>query len=602
MHEDFHDQAESRLNTLLDQARNGPTDNKRVVDAMLKSGSGRQRSCPHPTVNEASMESLIGSIIGGTSLKRSNSADKSEVTTIDYTVDSSQASMTTCYDRGMTWSAEIPSHNTVHPTPFIACNQNMGSISNIFRATASSHAMPSVPNQEMYRTIAIDDRQPTEQSNIALQPRLPAGWKVRWSNTKQKPYWVHPDFGSTWYCPGLLVNEGYEANRNELFSTDRFFQTTYQNVPNGGGADDGRNNDHDHIIRSFEIANHNAQFMQEGKKSVMSRTYDSHNLDDVDVSCMAKSAQMSERDSIRNIDMYNRVKESTEDDDAKEKTLMGANSSSCLDVSSVEISSMCLTQEFELSSAEASYSENRYLEVVDIGNDEVEHEYDDDVSRKETNEEGGDVAERSNNDDYDNVSDSDDAQIDGKHEVHSIVSDHVDVNALLNQRRKFASPLSSINEILRGSRCQSSEVSLDSSSTNNYDGLTVEHSNSYNSFEDSNQRSEDDKSASDDDNNIDVENAGVSTDIWEASNQGGFESDDYDLDLEQEKEMKASLSRGRKKYFFPPGPLCSLQFLEEIERKEFDSPLWRRMKRKRSTLSSVKAKKARQRQRLNQTF
>ena len=52
------------------------------------------------------------------------------------------------------------------------------------------------------------------------------------------------------------------------------------------------------------------------------------------------------------------------------------------------------------------------------------------------------------------------------------------------------------------------------------------------------------------------------------------------LDAEFETESKSIKSYPRKRRF-PPGPLCSFQFLEEIESGQFDSPLWRRMKRRR---------------------
>ena len=33
-------------------------------------------------------------------------------------------------------------------------------------------------------------------------PELPPGWKVRLSRSKNRPYYVHPDHGATWYFPG----------------------------------------------------------------------------------------------------------------------------------------------------------------------------------------------------------------------------------------------------------------------------------------------------------------------------------------------------------------------------------------------------------------
>ena len=39
---------------------------------------------------------------------------------------------------------------------------------------------------------------------------------------------------------------------------------------------------------------------------------------------------------------------------------------------------------------------------------------------------------------------------------------------------------------------------------------------------------------------------------------------------------------GQKRKIYPPGPFCSMQFLEEIAKGEFDESYWRRMKRSRT--------------------
>ena len=48
-----------------------------------------------------------------------------------------------------------------------------------------------------------------------LFQRLISGWGTRWSKTKKRPYYVHPDFESTWYCPGLKSTTIHGYTRGE---------------------------------------------------------------------------------------------------------------------------------------------------------------------------------------------------------------------------------------------------------------------------------------------------------------------------------------------------------------------------------------------------
>ena len=56
----------------------------------------------------------------------------------------------------------------------------------------------SSPKQQQKSQIDIDD----EYSVNTTHPELPPGWKVRLSRSKNRPYYVHPDHGATWYFPG----------------------------------------------------------------------------------------------------------------------------------------------------------------------------------------------------------------------------------------------------------------------------------------------------------------------------------------------------------------------------------------------------------------
>jgi len=739
-----HEKPSGGLDELLDRARKGPTDNKRVLDAMLTSGCGRRTLGPDPTVNESSMESIVGTIIGGTSLKRSTSIDESEVTTMDYTMDSSHASMTTCFDQGlsgrggvvaphhtasdnlhsiagkqirgailrsavpppspaksqvMSWYHEMqrasattdtrptteqnhtgamssifrtavpppptsqvmPSYQENHRTSSItdirqqtepifrtavpppsssqaissyqemqrasaitdtrpSSDQNqMGAMPSILRPAvppppSSSQAMPSY--QELYRASDItNSRPPTEQNHTVVQPPLPAGWKVRWSNTKQKPYWVHPDFGSTWHCPGVIVNDGSEFRRNEVFNAELRFETnnhpTASYVPSGNMAQSTVPGERDNTNMRHNNNDHISKFTQEDPNTSSSGTnYESESYNiGARQSHVAYPEQMSEWNGADNTMDNSKFDQNPDDYDR-------ANTAKCLDGSSADVSSRCLTQEFE--TKRDGSTDNGAEAVVDNGNnDAVEHGHDY-ASLGEVNGEENDVGV--GNTDYGDI---------GENIFDTVADEQSDlINAVVKHSRKYASPLSTINETHRGSACQSSEVSLDDDSSINddpdrskqtfspipsFDGPDVSGSDDSSAPDDAGNIGVDNTAKSpvnwdsnqggydsdDDAGNIGIDNTAKSPDNWESSNQGGFDSDDYDLDAEPKEKRKASSRRGprKKKSFFPPGPLCSLQFLEEIENDEFNTPLWRRMKRKRSTLASVKAQKQRQKQR-----
>jgi hypothetical protein len=617
--------AETNLNELLDRARSGPTDNKRVLDAMLTSGCGRRTLGPDPTVgNEASMESIvIGSIIGGKSLKRSKSADESEVTTMDYALDSSsQASMTTCFDHhgtsGRQGGIVVAPHpmSSDHNIPSISSKHvSRGSVPSIFRTTVptpllpppSSQAMPSY--QTIHRANAITDTttfQPNDMTNTALfqSHHLPAGWKERWSNTKLKPYWVHPDFGSTWHCPGLIVNDGYEARRNEVvYHADRGFPT----ITLHPGGNLGQSSipvemrQIDHNLRSCHDAHHTEQFhrteqfTQDGT-NILSSGANEGETNHINVvggqhqSHTASSAQVSEWNGVdSNMTDIKFNQDSNNDGQAN-------YAAKCLDGSSADVSSSFMTHDFE--TKRNGSNDNGTEPVIDNVNDAVE--YDNDYASL-GEEEHDNVETRFDDTDHDDVGGQ---PHDTVADEHSEVSDEEEneINTIVKHgRTKYASPLATINEFLRGSGCQSSEVSLDNDddSINNDDIAGSNASPNLSpkpSFEDSSVNDSDGKSAPVDDGDIGFDKADMSPDNWGSSNHGGF--DDVDVAPKEKSKALSSQSRSgrKKKAFFPPGPLCSLQFLEEIENNEFDTPLWRRMKRKRSTLSSVKAQKARQRE------
>jgi len=564
---------------VLDRFRNGPADNKRVLDAMFKSGSGRLGPRHGPTHHEVSTDSLVGSIVGGASLQRSDSADESEVTTAGYIKeDSSQTSMTTRFDRDEADRGGFASYHTNEFVPSRAGGLDSVRVSaqsqSMFRGKIPSNAAHF--HQELCRANAIDDRKTSEQS-LARQTYLPAGWRVRWSKTKQQPYWVHPDFGSTWHCPGLIPNVGHATARNELHDD----QLILEGMQIRQSEHDLRHSMAYNSSLTSEsdtaTASHLARVLQGGGSSVKST---------IDEFSMPKSINAN---SQVNYNFY------ADDGEANDIILhRGANATKHLDVSSAEVSTKCFTQDFEtygidedqLKSATECYHENEKQH----DNDPVEFEYDqrdshgdsddgnnhrDGASRESLNDQEDDVEDSIEQEDDDedegaSVLEST-AESGGSSAINSLMTDFVDVDALLQRGGMCVkSPLATIEEIYQDSHgYQSSEASNDGSKLQNI-SMNLERS-----FEESSDGAIDFGASSGMNNQ-------VPTSVHLDSDEDGHESDSYEPRAEKMTKRNSSRSHGSRKKFFPPGPLCSLQFLEEIEKEEFDTPLWRRMKRKRS--------------------
>ncbi|KAL7551895.1 hypothetical protein ACHAWF_015873 [Thalassiosira exigua] len=184
----------------LDLARKAQPQNKRVIEAMFHSGS-----CKSKQDSGASAKTLVGSMIGGQSLRKSDSVDESKVTALDYDDDSlAEASMTTRADQVETAVGRIAPYQNHQSAPH--GRQTGPESGGIFCDTSEGRGNNTSSRQSLRPANAIE---PTAIPHGYEQPNsthLPAGWKVKWSRTKNKPYYVHPDFGSTWHCPGLSLH------------------------------------------------------------------------------------------------------------------------------------------------------------------------------------------------------------------------------------------------------------------------------------------------------------------------------------------------------------------------------------------------------------
>jgi hypothetical protein len=230
--------------------------------------------------------------------------------------------MTTRFDRVEADRGGFASYHTNEFVPSRA-----GRLDSV-RVAAQSQSMfrgkiPSNPapfHQELCRANAIDDRKTSEQS-LARQTHLPAGWRVRWSKTKQQPYWVHPDFGSTWHCPGLIPNVGHATGRNELYDD----QLILKGMLIRQSAHDLRHStvvaNHSKAYNSALTSESDTRVLQGGGSSVKST---------IDKYSMPKSVNANSQVNSNN-HVY--------DGEAEEMILhRGANATENLDASSAEVS------------------------------------------------------------------------------------------------------------------------------------------------------------------------------------------------------------------------------------------------------------------------
>ena len=579
----------NRSSSILKEA-----DNKRVLEAMLNNG-------PTNNNNHREVDSVIGSIVGGSSLQRSYSIDGSEVTALDDVENESQASMTTCGDRLSVSNHQQKTNNMadIFRTKVQPPSQEQDSKkSNIHQElrranTINSQTAKSVNNTDQ----STQHQQPLPNTSTAIQ--LPSGWKTRWSKTKQKPYYVHPDFGATWHCPGLKSTNNQHDDANAQKTTSQYQQSFRDTNTNhkGNAPFESAIADNDNASQGV-AANLNLTTSAASSKCF---TQDFSN----DGAVIASSSPVfNNNQSEEMVLAVERAKQRLMQDEKGEDLVVG----------NVE--------------EEQQYHNN--------DNDPIEFDNDGGGFDADEMEDAEDVASQEQLNAADPPEDEGNTPndvldtINNEDELNSLSSDHIDVDALLQNSRKetqSSSPMPTIKELRVESAQsrQSSQVSLESEDEeekstvdddNALDGLDLLQKDSFT----------DTLSPGSDDDNVDKsvthhekDNGDNHSSPMLFDNGGGFEDEDDDVvsngDDEEEietlarqsksqndrkiitglnldEEVKKESRKGPKKKIFPPGPLCSLQFLEEIELNEFDTPLWRRMKRKRSTLESVSRGKA----------
>ena len=160
----------------LDRARRSEPENGEVMTALLRSDGGRRSRSSAVDDSNQSVASrstafnsiaFVGAVIGGQELRRSHSLDESEMT----------AHTAGYIRRQRREESAVP--------PSMALNDRT-------MADVDDEADDST-------SVASEDS--TEEKLAFIQDQLPPGWEIRLSRSKGKPYYRHPDFGQTWYCP-----------------------------------------------------------------------------------------------------------------------------------------------------------------------------------------------------------------------------------------------------------------------------------------------------------------------------------------------------------------------------------------------------------------
>ena len=618
----------------VDVAINHPmckqVNNKKVKEAMLNSGK---------YTSEASR--VVGSFVGGSSLQRSNSEDMSEMTMIDEQM--SNTSMTTLGGNPCSQKKK----------------KSLSSSSKIFRQSENENGIPSslhlqrvdlinsrhanvienetIVSRNTYQRKPSDHLRPLVDSNNSFsQSYLPAGWKECFSKTKKRPFYKHPDLGTTWFNPGFPMT--MNMNGRVTFTNINATQSAaFKESPKSHESLNEYRADDESIAKNsatneFIIQSTNEFTIQQSTKD--HEIPQEEELDDLFVastpnqpdeknssfqSIMSVTSHQSKQTSSNTKRISEDYQKLLAPYQSVEKSVASRQASSYGD-----ISSKCLTQEFIIKKDDKEAASA--LGTPSIGNS---------IGVAES-ENGGDPVE------FDDCYEEEDDLMNDRQasDMNTLSSDHVDVDALLarcNHEYLMSTIRENLYELESATEQTPSSVvsmadfgnddddemshqgsddgkSLSRISLNSNDGTLSQESepsessshetSSKSAIKDANANAG--KTLNDDDlihddnydngqsplfKRFDINDATDSDDEVEDSQRQSKRNraviNAMNLPFEHKQESTGS-SGYIKRRFFPPGPLCSLQFLDEIDAGEFDTPLWRRMKRKRSTFTSVK--------------
>ena len=488
---------------VLAQARNAPADNKRVVDAMLNS-NGKAAHRNDASQTEASGPSLVGSTVGGSSLQRSASVDGSEVTMPSI----SHASKIGCDRQSMSEASVFRRPGSI----FVPSSARSTNISSNFTASindlSSGHFLRRPTAYERKRLSSQIESQLQSGYTYPSQIHLPAGWQVRMSKSKGKPYYVHPDFGSTWHYPGLIIGP-HIAVQNELFmdqsvDVSRFTSQASAFQKNNDASNDMRSASE---IRSVgnaicnSIGPETIDIVEEKNSldvvSSAGKRSDDAVLLDNSISSQAASSNTSQSKCLtQNTFVNSHTRDFTLKTKGRAEHKMAAND---VDVNSSASSMQYSNNDDGVAEFETQHDALGHNDVVEeLEKDDSQLSYpgsnDGEFGNEQSNCDDSEANKDRNNDENISSAKSEEGgSLEGldpindirssknsilstndfrkQYDTNSLASDHIDVDALLRHgtRGRHSSPLATIKEIMRessGRKSMSSQVSLDGSSDN----------------------------------------------------------------------------------------------------------------------------------------
>ena len=161
-------------NTYLRDMRKAPADDPKVFSRILRSGE----------------HAWLGSEIGGDNLHQQESLDGSEIT---------QSTITDASKKRPRRAHLMPSFEPREPPK-----------THIVASSGKKPHDTSDSNGDMLEEYSLPDDEVNRETEIVvggkhyIHRKLDPGWVVKVSTTQNRPYYVHPDFGTTWQCPNSL--------------------------------------------------------------------------------------------------------------------------------------------------------------------------------------------------------------------------------------------------------------------------------------------------------------------------------------------------------------------------------------------------------------
>jgi hypothetical protein len=193
---------------MMERALNRPSDNEQLMRAMIGS---EPRKLGSNGIN------FVGCIVGGRELQQAHSLDESDVTTCTRsTMPARDIGQIFAFEKGKAATnvtsrqrpqigrqPDASKQNSKLYSTEKAGLQGQARISDL-RQGHSSDESSIVP-------WSIDDGSASIPIEFTIagkrfsHPPLPPGWRIRVSDKQNRPYYTHPDFGTTWHCPIVLL-------------------------------------------------------------------------------------------------------------------------------------------------------------------------------------------------------------------------------------------------------------------------------------------------------------------------------------------------------------------------------------------------------------